>query len=838
MKKAFIFGMLTIAMVHGCASDDDDGARPGTQGTMDAGLGDATTGDLGRLDASNDSGAPDQETSDDLGSGDMGTPDQGTPENGPRADFHRYCSEPWERTMEPDTIGPAGGQYVGGYQGLPQGTLETIKVVPSHPFLAEKILVAFAAGDGPARIRLMRSWGRSYPDVASDHGDLVAPLEVEIRAPDPEQWIELPLPGDGVFLHPTEHYVLVYEHLAEGPYLAIEEIQPPDYSRSLILVPGEATPYGVEGNYRIRLEGHTFCRWGADDGWFERRVDGPYAEIPSSRAAFADIDGDGHDDLILNTGTPVALLGDGHGNFTPLDYDPFEAVPRRSMLVFGDLDNDGDQDVFAATYMNWDADGDGVTIVDGDCDDTRDDVFDGAAEVMGDGVDQDCDRIADTGEAPDDADGDGVTVAEGDCDDTRDDVLPGAPEVMDSRDNDCDGTVDEGFEHRILLNDGTGHFQAVEAAGVEVREPTAAAALGDVDGDGNLDVYWGNWLVHYPLPLSVDDHLALGNGDGTFRDVTEAAGLRPSMGPEPAYGVLFVDYDDDGLQDIWVGNYGYGLNFLWHNLGDGTFEEIGYELGLARDSIDVQGGNTFGGDFGDFDNDGDLDMYAANIAHPRYQPWSDPSVFLVNQGPPDYTFEEATRELGFVYDEGDVNAAFADFDNDMDLDLVVASLYRGHFSRLYRNDGPAGFTDVTYEAGVAVNDSVSPVWSDVDEDGDLDLVIADRWGPQQVQLFINRVGQDNHWVEFKLQGTTTNRDGVGARVVLEAGGVTQVREVEAGGGHSNTQSTSWVHFGLAKVGRIDRLTVRWVGGQEEEFQGIEPNHRYLLVEGSGVGERL
>ena len=189
-----------------------------------------------------------------------------------------------------------------------------------------------------------------------------------------------------------------------------------------------------------------------------------------------------------------------------------------------------------------------------------------------------------------------------------------------------------------------------------------------------------------------------------------------------------------------------------------------------------------------------MDNYAANIAHPRYQPSSDISTFNVNQGPPDYAFVNMREEYGFVYDEGDVNAAFADYDNDMDLDIVVASLYTGHFSRLYRNDGADGFTDVTYETKTAVNDSVSAVWIDVDEDGDME-----------------------------------------ARVTLTSGGGTQIREVKGGGGHSNTQSTRVVHFGLGTETAIGSATVTWVGGSTETITGLAPGGRYLVLEGSGTG---
>ena len=221
----------------------------------------------------------------------------------------------------------------------------------------------------------------------------------------------------------------------------------------------------------------------------------------------------------------------------------------------------------------------------------------------------------------------------------------------------------------------------------------------------------------------------------------------------------------------------------------------------------------------------------ANLAHPRTQPGGDPSMFVINSGEPSFVFENRRRALGIVYDEGDINGEFGDFDNDMDLDLVVASLYPNHYSKFYRNDGDV-FTDVTYETGTAVHVGVSAVWSDVDEDGDLDLVIGGG-DPAGAHLFMNRVGQKNHWVEFRLQGTTSNRGGVGARVTLTAGGVTQMRDVVGGGGQSNTQNSAVVHFGLGANTAIDTLTVRWVGGATETISGATADGRFRIVEGSG-----
>jgi hypothetical protein len=445
--------------------------------------------------------------------------------------------------------------------------------------------------------------------------------------------------------------------------------------------------------------------------------------------------------------------------------------------------------------------------------------------------------VADDGTDTSDADGDGVSIAEGDCDDTLADVYPGAEETKNNRDDDCDQVADEDWANRILLNDGTGQLAWLPEAGVEFVDHGTAGGFGDADNDGNLDVYWGNWLERYPYDPAVQDRYAVGHGDGTFTESTEAAGLILPYAYS-CYGVTWNDYDDDGLADIYVANYHLYDNQLWRNQGDGTFVDVAPDLDAHHDDVPsgyehLTGGHSYGVDFGDVDNDGDMDAFVTNLSHPRTFPWADPSMFLVSQGPPGFSFDNRKVEAGFIYDEGDVNVAMGDYDCDMDLDIAVASLYTNHYNRLYRNDGDLLFTDVTYEAGVAVHDSVSVVWADFDEDGDLDLVVADRAGAPWLHLFTNRACGGRHWVELDLEGTTSNRDAVGARLWLTAGGVTQIRDVWAGEGHSNTQDSHRVHFGLGDETAIDALEVRWPSGLVETFDvGVDGIHR--LVEGQGT----
>ena len=760
----------------------------------------------------------------------------------PGVEFDAYCGdEVWSDSLEPAVVHELTGGWTGSYTTQDPGTQFTMKFIPPHPFELTGVRVGFAGADGPVNIRLVRAYGRTYPDLDRDDADLMPPIEVDADVQAADALVEFELGSQGVYLEPTQHYILVVEQVEGGPGPTTESLGDEANSRGLIFLPGDVNAYGMTGNFRMELVGYNFCAWEDDERWFDEDAEVAFASGGSSRIGVVDVDNDGHEDVFTMSGGPQVWLGDGAGGFAAAEGSwPVEAA-YASLAVFADVDNDGDQDAFLGPYVGADDDDDGTTKAEGDCNDANADIEPGEDEIEGNGLDDDCDGVVDDGLDDSDADGDGWSILLGDCDDTCDVTHPDADEVLDGMDNDCDGAVDEHYANRIAINDGAGSFVLLEGSGVEVVDHSTAAAFGDGDGDGALDVYWGNWLEHYPDDAATPDRYFEGVGDGRFVDVQEVAGLTMSKDLS-CYGVLWNDFDNDGWQDIFVGNYHLYNNQLWQNQGDGTFVDVAGDVGVDHDDVpsdypQYPGGHSYGGDFGDIDNDGDMDMYMCNLAHPRTMPWSDPSMFVVNGGEPDFVFDNLESEYGFIYDEGDVNATFADFDHDMDLDLAVASLYTNHYSRLYRNDGEAGFTDVTYQTGTAVHDSVSVVWADVDEDGDLDLLTADRAGDPWLHLFENRVGQDRHWLQLELVGTTSNRDALGARVTLEAGGVSQIRDVRSGGGHSVNQTTRIVHFGLADNTSIDSLEVRWpAGAGSETITGLEVDHRYRVEQGSGGGE--
>lgn len=825
----------------------DDGMRLGISGVASALLCFLGAVSCGDDDAS--TGAGGQGATGGSGGGTTGTGGGATGGGGggapitPPESFDRFCEgEAWDAALTPVTEGDLTGDYLGIIADpLPDGTVDTMKIVPRHPLRVRTIRLAFGGDPGTVRVRLMTTFGRSYPggwpDLDTAEANLIPPMDLEVTAPDPESYVEIDVTSLGVFLEPTQHYVIAVEHLGPAPQVAIESLPMGEVSRALIHVPNQDTPYGLgEANFRMELAGDHFCAWSDSERWFGEHTDAPFATVQSGYVQLADLDDDGHDDVVVQGPGPMVFFGDGAGTFVPAGFDPFPEVPNASLVVFADVDGDGDRDAFAGHYVGANNDGDTFTLAEGDCNDADAAVRPGAAEITN-GYDDDCDLVADDGTDTSDADGDGASIAAGDCDDTRADVLPGGTELLDSRDNDCDGAVDEDFTDRILLNDGAGHFTALPASGVEGIDPTTTAAFADANGDGNLDVYWGHWLEHYPDYPAVPDRFAIGAGDGTFTDVTASAGFLVT--PErPCYGAGWLDYNDDGLPDLYVGNYQLSDNNLFENQGDGTFVDVAPAKGFHHDGIESQfgqypGGHSYGAAFGDVDGDGDIDAFVSNLSHPRTQPWADPSQFLFNDGAPGFAFQDRREELGIVYDEGDVNAALADWDNDGDLDLAVAALYPTHYAKLYRNDGAAGFVDVTYEAGIEVHLAVGLAFGDVDEDGDLDLFAAEGIGPDFVHFYENRIGQDRGWLELELEGTASNRDAVGARITIEASGITQMRDVEAGGGH-HLQHSHVVHFGLGDATVIDSVTVRWPNGTVETISGAEVQGRYRVVEGSGV----
>jgi len=361
--------------------------------------------------------------------------------------------------------------------------------------------------------------------------------------------------------------------------------------------------------------------------------------------------------------------------------------------------------------------------------------------------------------------------------------------------------------------------------------PTEGVLWGDFNNDSFIDLYVANYERPDEMSVPTPDYLWL-NVDGThFIDATDSCGIS-SEADECGRGVCAADFDFDGDLDIYVSNYRLNPNFLWLNSGDGIFINSAEEHGIEGVPILSGGhyyyGHTIGSEFADFDNDGDFDLFCANLAHPRFIDFSDKSMLYENEGTPDFHFSDVREDAGIVYQETNSDVAWSDFDNDGYLDLFITNVYVGRKSALYRNNGDGTFTEVSYPAGVRVDNGWGCAWSDFDNDGFLDLVSGSEF-----HLYHNR-GNSNHWIEVRLEGRDVNRSAIGSYVFVYSGGMRQLRQVEGGKGTS-TQNSLRLHFGLGGATVVDSLEIHWLGSERvEKYYNIPADVIYTAIESEGL----
>ncbi len=355
----------------------------------------------------------------------------------------------------------------------------------------------------------------------------------------------------------------------------------------------------------------------------------------------------------------------------------------------------------------------------------------------------------------------------------------------------------------LYRNRGDGTFAEVGAAmGIVTSSTGRTAAWADYDNDGDLDLY---------LAKSGANFLYRNDGSG-FAEVGAAAGVDDTG---TSQGVQWADYDNDGDVDLYVSNT--GANKLLANNADGTFTDVTGTAGVAGSA------SSRGVAWGDYDNDTYLDLYVANASGAA-------NTLYRNLG--NGTFAEVT---GAVVSDVNTGAcpAWADYDNDSDLDLFL-SVANGP-NKLYRNEGGGAFSDVSAAAGLDdAGVSIGASWGDYDGDGQMDLFVA-NFG-QADRLYKNAAGQGNHWLHLDLKGTVSNRSAIGARVRLLAGGVLQVREVSGGSG-MHSQDSQRVAFGLGAETMISYVEVYWPSGLVTQFGSNTPvDQRLTLLEDGGMSE--
>ena len=346
--------------------------------------------------------------------------------------------------------------------------------------------------------------------------------------------------------------------------------------------------------------------------------------------------------------------------------------------------------------------------------------------------------------------------------------------------------------------------------------------------------------VLFELPDTMEgetDLLFRNRGDGTFEEVSEKAGVN-DPGKLHGMGVVWGDYDGDGWPDLYVTN-DFGRTFLYHNRHDGTFEEVGSPSGTGL-GPDGQGYGNMAGDFGDFDRDGRLDLFVTRADN-------QPASLYWNQG--DY-FLDIARKAGIAsltMAPVKWGTGFGDFDNDGWLDILVAN---GNFSslldtlpkevrfaepiQLFRNRGDLTFEEVADEAGLNTGRLYSrrgTAFGDINNDGKLDVVVFNANAPPSV--FLNETTNSNHRVLFRLIGTKSNRLAIGARVRVITSKMTQIDEVRGGGSYNSTNDTR-LHFGLGKEATINKLEVLWPSGLRQEFSEIQADAIYEIKEGEPI----
>ena len=349
----------------------------------------------------------------------------------------------------------------------------------------------------------------------------------------------------------------------------------------------------------------------------------------------------------------------------------------------------------------------------------------------------------------------------------------------------------------------------------ELKTYSRGACWGDWNGDGFVDLYIGgyeSWETQTTFPSFV-----LMNEEGkSFRIVHTEAKFRTR-------GVTACDYDVDGDLDIYASNYRLQPNQLWQNDGKAGFKDVAEVTGTLATSPGFAGGHSIGATWGDFDSDGNIDLFAGNFAHIDHRGNQPQSRFLKNLGKSGGFKFEDKGTCGVFYQESYATPAVADFNNDGRLDLFfttvygVASFGKKNYPVLFRNEGEFQFADTTEEVGLAqLPPTYQAAWADFDQDGRIDLVAGGK-------LFQNR-GAEGSWLEVRLvgDGKKVNRSAIGTQVRIKAGQQTLVRQVEAGTGEGN-QSDLTLHFGLGEQkGRVD-VEILWPDGKRQSLRRAQPN---------------
>lgn len=364
----------------------------------------------------------------------------------------------------------------------------------------------------------------------------------------------------------------------------------------------------------------------------------------------------------------------------------------------------------------------------------------------------------------------------------------------------------------VYRNNAGKDFEPVEMP-VLPKCVSRGACWGDFDGDGFVDVYVGGY-EDWDAGITYPDFLLMNEKGKSFKLAWSEVRFR-------ARGATACDFDQDGDLDVYVSNYRLQPNVLWLNEGKGQFKDATVAYNAVGTSPGFEGGHSIGAAWGDFDNDGKVDLFVGNFAHVDDRGDQPKSRFLRNLGADKgHTFEDR-GPCGVFYQESYASPSAGDFDNDGDLDLFFTTIYEtASFGRknnpvLFRNDGGFAFADATAAAKLPpLPATYQAAWADFDHDGDLDLVTAGK-------LFENSTPKRN-WLKLRLEGdgNTVNRSAVGAQVRLQLPNQLLTRNIEAGTGEGN-QNDLLLHFGLGDHPKPVHLDILWPNGKNQIVENAE-----------------
>ncbi len=550
------------------------------------------------------------------------------------------------------------GTPAGSLQNLDTGDIEVVRFFALHPATLLSIRMHFAETLQPAQVFIWADNGGNAPDVNRVlwQGTVI---------PENGGWTEVDLADQLIELPPMQNFHV--GHVLDGPDTRLFwDATGSAVNHSLVRIGGEWYFVGDEtGTHSVNALVRAQVRWHdiPENYWFTDITELSGVTM-GSRMAWGDFDNDGFEDLLING--QVLWHNNGDGTFTRLEPPYGVSSNGANGGIWADFDNDGCLDFYATVHRYFPP-----------CEQPSDCI---------DGHDCVENRCTPTGmeELPHNR------LYRGHCDGTFTDVSEEAGRPYDY-------LPTEGAAWGDIDGDG---FVDLYVANYETPTQWTAGVL----AQGNPDYLWRN------------------NGDGTFTDISERSGIRFMDRPLCGRGVAMADFDEDGLLDIYVANYRLQGNYFFHNRGDARFRNISTENGTVGELISGAYGHSIGAAWGDVTGNGWFDLFVGNLAHPRFIEFSDKSMLYLNQGPPDYGFSEERENRGITFSETHSDPAFGDFDNDGHLDLYITAVYAGYQGFLYRNIEGSRFDDVTHVSGIRIDNGWGVTFADIDNDGDLDFL--------------------------------------------------------------------------------------------------------------------